>query len=86
MEYFLRGSPTHRCIRNKQNGRLPTLHFPPVLAHSVLSLASAHFLIQGRVSRRVVCITYDLLPESIKTVVYVCEVEALRLFIMHLSE
>ena len=64
----------------------PLLQFRPVLAHSVLPVARAPLLIQSRVSGRVVGVTHDLLPESVKAVLHVREVEALRLLVMHLRE
>lgn len=52
----------------------PLLQLPPILAHSILSISRAHFLIQARVPRRVIRIAHDLLPESIEAVVDMREV------------
>ena len=63
----------------------PVLQLPPVPAHPILVVASAT-LAQTRVSWRVICITDDLLPERIKAMIDMREVEALWYFIVHLCE
>lgn len=54
--------------------RCPLLQLAPVLAHSILSIARAPVLIQARVSWRVICITHNLLPETVEAVVDMREV------------
>ena len=63
----------------------PVLQFPPVPAHPILVVASATLAETGA-SWRVICITDDLLSESIKAMIYMREVEALWYFIVHLCE